>query len=420
MGISTLLFSIEYYRELIKVNENYRNIIAGVSILLFITLFLYKTHQFLSPILIGIFLIFLLLGLKELQIAKRLIICTTFILLIWFFAEARTVFFPFFISFALAYLFDPVADWMESKRMPRTAAVLLLFVFTIGILVIIGVILIPSLVVEVQELISKVPELALRLTDLVKKSLPHVLNFLNIDYDEFQRSVIDQIPKRAEVVLYNILKGITSIGSFLGQIFNLILIPILTFYFLKDFNKLSEWTFDFVPKRFRNIYIFYRWRVNRILGGYLRGQIIVCTIVGLLTGIGLSILRIPFAILVGVMTGILNIIPYIGLYVSLALALLTGFLTPEPLIAMIKIGVVFLLVQGLEAYVISPKIVGERVGLHPLAVIFSVLIFSRFLGFWGLIIGVPTAAVIKFMVDEWKRRQKWREILGERSGAGSR
>ena len=160
---------------------------------------------------------------------------------------------------------------------------------------------------------------------------------------------------------------------------------------------------------------FYLWRTNRILGGYIRGQLIVCSIVGLLTGVGLAVLNLPFAILIGFITGVLNIIPYIGLYISLGLALLTGFFTANPLISMLKISGIFVFVQMLEAYTISPRVVGQRVGLHPVGVIFSILIFSRFLGFWGLIIGVPTAALIKFLVDEWKRRQKWRELLAEKA-----
>ena len=141
----------------------------------------------------------------------------------------------------------------------------------------------------------------------------------------------------------------------------------------------------------------------------------MCSIVGVLTGVGLALFGIPFAILLGVLTGLLNAIPYIGLYISLGLALITSFFTARPLIAMLKIGGTFLFVQSLENYIVSPKVVGKRVGLHPLAVIFSILIFARFFGFWGLIIGVPTAALIKFLIDEWKRRQTWREILAERA-----
>ena len=151
---------------------------------------------------------------------------------------------------------------------------------------------------------------------------------------------------------------------------------------------------------------------SAILGIFL----IVLTIVGFLTGLGLAILGMPFAILVGVLTGIFSIVPYIGFYLGLLFALLTGFFTPNVFTSMLKIAGVFLTVQMLEGYLISPKILGDRVGLHPVAVIFSVLIFSRFLGVLGLVIGVPTAAVIKFVLDEWRRHQKWKEDHAEKAG----
>jgi len=252
---------------------------------------------------------------------------------------------------------------------------------------------------------------------LIENNLSRLLASLKIDWMKIQQGLMEEIPSRAEKVLSNLSKGIAGIGTFVSQIFNIILIPILTFYFLKDYEQIHRWMLDFIPRKYRNIVTFYQWRLNRILGGYIRGQLIVCSIVGILTGAGLALFGIPFAILLGVVAGLLNIIPYIGLYISLGLALLTAFFTAGPLIAMLKIGGVFLFVQSLEGYIISPKILGKRVGLHPLAVIFSILVFARFFGFWGLIIGVPTAALIKFFIDEWKRRQKWKEILVEKSGS---
>ncbi len=399
--------------------ENSRRIVAGVVVFLLLAAFLWTTHPILSPILVGGVLLFLLLGLKEYPLARRLSIAVVIVLLVWFFTKTQGVLFPFLVAFVLAYLFDPLADLLERGRIPRTLGTLFLLFLTLGILVLVGMILIPNLVREIQDLIGRIPGMANRVAAFVQKNLPRLLGFLRVDPTKLQQSLLEEIPSRAEQVLLNLLRGITGIGAFLGQIFNMILIPILTFYFLKDFDRIRAWALDFVPRKYRNICTFYLWRLNRILGGYLRGQLIVCTMVGLLTGLGLGLFGLPFAVLLGVLTGILNIIPYLGLYISLGLALLTGFFTPHPFASMLKIGGVFLVVQMFEAYVISPKIVGERVGLHPVAVIFSILVFSRFLGFWGLVIGVPTAALIKFLVDEWKRRQKWREILAEKSVAKS-
>jgi predicted PurR-regulated permease PerM len=399
----------------LNLSEKNSLVIGGVTVLLLLAAFLWSIQAVLSPLLVGGFLLYILLAFQNYSLARRLFAGITLVLVVWFFIHARGVLFPFIVSFVLAYLFKPLADTLEHWRIPRTLGVLILLVLTLGILVLGGMILIPSLVKEIQELIRQIPKLAVQLADLVTNTLSKLLASLKIDGTKIQQGIMEEIPSRAEKLLLSFSKGLAGIGTFLGQIFNIVLIPILTFYFLKDYERIRRWILDFIPRRYRNIVTFYQWRLNRILGGYIRGQLIVCSIVGILTGTGLALFRIPFAVLLGVLAGLLNVIPYIGLYISLVLALIAAFFTSKPLIAMIKIGGIFLFVQSLEGYIISPKIVGKRVGLHPLAVIFSILIFSRFFGFWGLIIGVPTTALIKFLIDEWKRRQKWREILVEKS-----
>ena len=118
--------------------------------------------------------------------------------------------------------------------------------------------------------------------------------------------------------------------------------------------------------------------------------------------------------MIGIETGILNFVPFVGFYISLAIALVPPLFMPNPLHAVVQVLIVFAVVQSIEGYVISPKIVGERVGLHPVVVIFSILIFSHFLGFWGLLIAVPGAALLKFLMNEWKRHQDWKELLAEK------
>ncbi|NQT24293.1 AI-2E family transporter [candidate division KSB1 bacterium] len=383
-------------------------VLLGLVVLALLVAFLWATHIILSPILIGSVLLFILFGQRELPIAKQLAISVVIIFAIWIFLKAQTVFFPLFFSFLLAYLFDPVVDQLVKWRFPRTLGVIIVLLLTFGLLILMGSLLVPNLVSEIQDLIGRSQNLPDKIVHFLDENLPKVASFFKADTTKLKDSLTNQIPGGLEQLLSNLLKGVLSVGSFLGQILNVILIPIITFYLLKDFDKIKFWLLELIPKMHRGASYFYLWRFNRILGGYLRGQVIVCTIVGILTGLGLTILGVPFAILLGVLTGLLNFIPFIGLYISLGLAFLVCLLTADPVIAMLKVAGVFVVVQGLEAYIISPKIVGERVGLHPVAVIFSVLVFSKFFGFWGLLIGVPTAAVIKFFIDEWKRREKWK------------
>ena len=389
-------------------------IIGIIALIILLIAFLWSTRDILSPLLIGILLIFMLYHLKEKPYSKPLMLCVSLILFFWVVLQVTSILFLFIISFILAYLFNPVTDWLEKLKIPRIAGTLILLILTFGIIILIGIFLLPGLINELHILIKKIPEVGGNLQNFFKDNLPKFLNSLNIESGELEKNLTEKIPESIEKILLSILTGLTNVGSFLGKIFYIILIPILTFYFLKDFEKIKYWIVKFIPDQYKKYIYFYGWRFNRILGGYLRGQLIVCVIVGTLTGIGFAVFNLPFALLIGGLTGLLNIIPYIGLYLSLTLALLTGLLTPNILISLVKIVGIFLAVQGIEAYIISPKIVGERVGLHPIAVILSILIFSSLFGFWGLLLGVPCAAVIKFLLDEWKRHQNWSKLRAKK------
>ncbi len=387
-----------------------RDVVAAVTILILLAAFLYSTSSILSPFVSGGLLIFILAAGRGQDLRRRLLSGTIFILALWIFLQARLVFFPFIISLVLAFLLNPVVDWLEGKGLPRLPVVLIVLLVLLALAVAGGIILLPGLIHEIQTLIEKIPDLAAELVRQVKVNLKAVLDFLRVDSTRLQQELAGEIPARAEAVLSNLLRSISGVGALFGKLIYLILIPILTFYFLKDYHRVADWFLELIPRKKRSLVTFYQWRLNRILGGYIRGQVIVSSLVGLLTGVGLTLFHIPFAIIIGLMAGVLNFIPFVGLYVSLGLALLTAFFTPAPLVALLKIGFVFLVVQGLESYIISPKIVGDRVGLHPIAVILSVLIFAYFLGFWGLLVGVPTAALLKFLLDEWRRHLKWREL----------
>jgi len=168
--------------------ENSRRIVAGVVVFLLLAAFLWTTHPILSPILVGGILLFLLLGLKEYPLARRLSIAVVIVLLVWFFTKAQGVLFPFLVSFVLAYLFDPLADLLEKWRIPRTLGTLFLLFLTLGILVLVGMILIPSLVKEIQDLMGRIPSMAKQVADVVQKNLPKRLGFLRIDPTRLQQS----------------------------------------------------------------------------------------------------------------------------------------------------------------------------------------------------------------------------------------
>ncbi|HDQ45882.1 MAG TPA: AI-2E family transporter [bacterium] len=386
-------------------------ILASAAVAVMLGVFFWSARSVLSPLVVGGIVLFFLFGLWENPLARRLSGVIVIVMAVWIFLIAQSVFMPLIFAFVLAYLFNPLVDKLTGLKIPRIAGVVLVLLLALGSVVLIGAILIPSMVSEIQDLLRRSENMPERFMELVETTLPRVLRVLRIDPATLKERVADQMPTSIDQVFSGIQKGVSGAGNFLGQLLNLILVPVMTFYLLKDFSRLESWFMGLIPRQQRGVAVFYLWRFNRILGGYLRAQAIVCVFVGISTGLGLALFGIQFAVLIGVVTGLLNIVPFVGFYTSLVLVILIGLISPDPVTTVLKITGVFLVVQTIESYVVSPKIVGDRVGLHPVAVIFSILIFSRFFGFWGLLIGVPTAAVIKFFIDEWKRRQKRRELL---------
>jgi predicted PurR-regulated permease PerM len=397
--------------------QSNKHILSGIAVFLLFTALLWDTHVLLSPILVSALLLFLLAAMKPFPYSGRLSVVVSLILVFWLMVRLQGIIIPFLAGFIFAYLLNPVVDLAERLRVPRVAAVAFIFIVITALFVFLGVILLPDLVREMQDLIIKLPQIIEKGMDFLRNYIPKLLGFLKIDPEKVQKDLLEEkYPVKVEEMLFKLLSNITGIGSVFGHILNVILIPVLTFYFLNDYNKIKSWMLHFVSRKHRSAVYFYLWRSNRILGGYLRGQLMVCIFVALFTWLGLFLFSIPYAIIIGLVAGILNIVPFIGFYISLGVALLSALFTPAPHIAVLKIAGVFFLVQAVEAYIISPKIIGDRVGLHPIVVIFSVLVFSRFLGFWGLIIAVPLAALIKFMLSEWKRHQEWRDVLAQKCG----
>jgi predicted PurR-regulated permease PerM len=388
----------------------------GLVLLALTAAYLYAIHAILSPILIGIVLIFVLTGIND-PFARRVSTAVGLLLFIWVFIRAQVIFFPFIAAYILAYLLDPVADFLEKKRWHRGWASVMLILLFMMCLASIGAVLVPALVHQIQNFVNALPQVMNSIQSDILEKVPNVFKYFGIEESEFRENWANTVPKGLQQAFNNLLKGVLSITSFLGQILNIILIPVIAFYLLKDFNSFRNTFLSFFSKKIRPRISSYLYRVDRIVGGYLRAQILVSLFVGAATVLGLAVCRIPFAILLGVMAGILNFIPIIGLYVGLAITAMVAFLDPNPLWVLLKVLIVYGVVQGLEGAVIQPKIVGDRVGMHPVLVMFSVLFFSKFFGFWGLIIGVPTAAVVMFFIDEYKRKNTMMHMVEEKGTA---
>jgi predicted PurR-regulated permease PerM len=198
-------------------------------------------------------------------------------------------------------------------------------------------------------------------------------------------------------------KGVSIVLTVLGYV---VLTPVLTIYLLIDFDRLTERARALIPTGKTTTWLPFIAEYDFLLSRYLRGQMLAALIVGLLTWLGLWALGFPYPALVGAVAGVFNLVPYLGLVVSAIPAILISLLSGNILASLVKVGIVFGVVQALDGSVVGPRIVGESVGLHPVWVILALAVGSFFFGFVGLLLAMPAAVFIKLIVREAMKRYR--------------
>ena len=388
-------------------SETYVERIVALAGVVIFAAFLYSLREILTPFVGFIALTVFYFSIRQRPAAKPIFVVGLTLMSIWIYQQLAGVLGPFLFSIAMAYLLSPLVSWLEKRRLKRAlASLLVILVFMLG-LTILGIFLVPQLVSEIGDLINQTVTALPQVRDWLQNTVLPSLSRLPVDLQKLQNALLEDLPGKLQTVLGTVLRGALNFtattSAVLGQLLNVILIPVLTYYFLNDGQQLWE---QFVLRLFpeeRRASVQQKVQIaDDMMSGFLRGQVTVMTIVGILSGVGMAIIGVPYAIFVGLMSGLLNIIPYVGLLISLILTLVVALFTANPFATMIKAAIVFAIVQGLEGSVISPKIVGEKVGLHPMIVILSVLVGAQFFGFWGLLLAVPVAAIINVFVNQRK------------------
>ena len=376
-------------------------LITGATIML--ALLVYYIRDTLTPISATVFLVLFLLPLRSYKLVKNLIGIVLLIFILWFINDARQILTPFILAFVLAYLFDPLVLKLEKLRIPRWVSVLTIVLFVLTFLVIVSIEIIPQIVNEFKTLVDASVNYSNVLSGWLQTEGLALLSSLNLDTYKIQEYLLTVLPDKMQAVIETFLKSAinlsNAISAVIGQILNLVLVPFLFFYLLKDFNKIKNWFHNILPGTGRASIQEYLVKIDGVISGFFRGQLIVCLIVATLSSIGLLIFNIQYALILGLMAGVLNIIPYVGLAITLVFGILIGVFSPDPFITIIKIIVIIEVVQLIESNLLSPRIVGESVGLHPVWIIFSILIFSHFWGFLGLLLAVPAAASLKIFIS---------------------
>ena len=307
---------------------------------------------------------------------------------------------PFAIGALLAYLFDPMADKLESWKLNRSLAVtIVFFVITLifgGVLLL----LIPALEKQVTNLIVNLPSyfewLSTHLSPWLKEKLGIETDLFNI---QEVTVLLKEHWNNAGGIASTVLASIGKSGAVIfNWMMNLLLIPVVTFYLLRDWDVLTVRCGELIPRPYYNTVHKLVRDSNSVLGAFLRGQLSVMLALGVIYTIGLWIIGLDLSLLIGMGAGLVSFVPYLGTIVGLVAGLIAALVQFGEINYIIYVLIVFGIGQVLEGMVLTPWLVGDRIGLHPVAVIFAVLAGGQLFGFVGVLLGLPMAAVIMVLL----------------------
>jgi len=309
---------------------------------------------------------------------------------------------PFVVAAILAYALTPVVDWLDDLgrgRMPRLLAVVLVELFFLLLLLALSLLVVPILVKQLPLLREQVPPLLDRFNGFLQPFLSQFGLHLSLDVAGLKSFATEHLNANIEDSVGRLLESAKFGGSVaLSVLGNAVLIPVVLFYLLMEWRRFIAMLLRLVPPRLHAAVTSFTDEADSVLGQYLRGQLLVMVVLAVYYSVGLALFGLDLALPIGVFTGLAVAIPYVGFGLGLVMALLAGFLEfatqTGHISALVMVAVVYGLGQLIESFLLTPRLVGERIGLHPLAVIFALLAFGHLLGFVGVLIALPLSAVL--------------------------
>lgn len=307
----------------------------------------------------------------------------------------RDILMPFVAGMAIAYFFDPVCDWLERRGLSRTwATVAVTAIFLLAFVLLLALVL-PILAGQIADLAARLPEIA----EALRVRLGEAIAALS---DRFDQATLDRArsalgaalgegASAAAAAAAGIVTGGLALANMLSLIF---LTPVVAFFLLRDWDRLVAVIDGWLPRRHAPTIRDLARQVDEILAGYVRGVAIVCLSLGTFYAVALTLVGLEFGLIVGIIAGLLSFIPFLGAILGLVMSVGLALLQFDSLLDVALVAGVFFAGQAIEGNFLTPKLVGERIGLHPVMVIFALLAGGALFGFTGVLLAMPVAAVI--------------------------
>ncbi len=329
---------------------------------------------------------------------------------------------PFAFSALLAYLGDPIVDRLEKLRISRTFAVILVFTGMVVAIAVVLLLVVPMLERQISHFIQQLPAYVTWFRD---RALPWIAQRLGTDIGSLQSFEPQQIIallqehwRAAGGFAATVVARVSSSGfALIGWVANALMVPVVTFYLLRDWDLLVARVHELLPRPIEPTIRRLAREADEVLGAFLRGQLSVMLALGTFYSIGLWAVGIDVGLLIGMVAGMISFVPYLGAIVGVLAAVIAALVQHHDVLHLVLVLGVFAIGQTLEGMVLTPLLVGDRIGLHPVAVIFAVLAGGQLFGFLGILLALPVASVVMVLLRFAHERYRASTLYGQQEGA---
>ncbi|MGV3740949.1 MAG: AI-2E family transporter [Burkholderiaceae bacterium] len=307
---------------------------------------------------------------------------------------------PFIAAAILAYALNPLVDWLAAKRIgrfafPRVMAVMVVLLLALAAMLLLLLIVVPILQKQIPLLQQRIPVFLVKLDQWLQPWMQQFGMNLSVDSASIRDMVTQKLSESGREIWQTVFASL-RVGSaaLLGWLATLFLVPIVLFYLLVDWHALLEKCRNAIPRRWVNKVVAMANEVDSLLAQYLRGQLLVMLILAVFYSSALALAGFDVALPVGIITGLFVFIPYVGFGFGLLLALIAAVLQFDGMHGLIAVAIIYGIGQALESFILTPYLVGERIGMHPDAVIFALMAFGQLFGFAGVLLALPASAIV--------------------------
>lgn len=394
-----------------KFTGQYDEILRGALLLILLALlvwhYLAAVTDVLTPLFLALLVVVVTFGMR-IKWARGVGYFVAGLAVVWFFSLIWKLLFPFVAAFVIAYLLSPIVRALADRGVPRGLSAFVLILLALMAIAAVLLMVVPPIIGQITSLVASLDYLPGQIGAFSEKVNAWLSSLEDYEPSPYAKPIVDNLVLRAQDVFAALferaLAFVTSLSQLATHIVNIIITPIFTFYLLRDMPKIKRWVRERVPRRFLDEAVETYHEVDRVLAGFIRGQFIVSTTEATFIGVGLTAIGVEYALLLGVFAGFANMVPYVGTYIGGIPALVVILLGPDVGRRLVLALILYVVVNLFDGYVLAPRIVGRRVGLHPVVTMIAMLVGAKFFGVVGFLAAVPVTATLKILGKKLERR----------------